>query len=376
MLERFDKTTGEFEPADPAEFMTEADAHSAEIEDRIERIETPAAAAGRRLAKLTRTLPPGFYAVVSSTSTTRSGGPAVTERGVHEGMRLLVSEHELPSPSREDRLALGRFAGLMYQRAPKLEDSIMRFGVEYDRFAQLALDRLMPGMRTGLATELARRRSRIPGLATDIGERLASSNWWVLRPEAGEAFVLGDSPVAATMSLGHDDEWRAILSSETYLVAMPIGPTLAILIAPQRVIPLSGIEPTLTSVTKAVNQLMWRHADRSVLARRRSHLEAVWPNSDDGRRFEGVSIPHDVDFIANGAVREVTRIVVETTMRRSWLKENQYWQRWMSCRLELGFQPWPAEDRQLFIGPREHGSGPPADTRTVGRIRRAYRTRP
>ncbi len=348
VLDRFDKATGDFDLATPADFMTEADGHSAEIEEGIERIETPASAAGRRLAKVTRTLPPGFYAVMPPTSTLRAGGPAVSDQGGVEGMRLLVSAHELPSPSQEDRLALGRFAGLMYQRSPRLEGSILRFGRDYDVFAQMALDELMPGMRTGLASGLSQRRSRIPALAVDIGGRLADSNWWILRPEEGDEFVLADSPVAATISLGHDDEWRAIFSSDSYLIAMPIGPTLAILVAPQHIIPLAATEPTVSGVTRAVNRLMWRHADRSVLARQRRVLEGVWSDSDQPKRLEGIEIPHNVDHIADMAVRQVVGTVLEVMVGRAWAAQAAQWQHWVRCRLEFGSLSWPTADRDLL----------------------------
>jgi hypothetical protein len=351
LLEMFDKTTGRFETADPAVFMTEPDGHSREVEHGIERIETPASAAGRRLRKRTSTLPPGLYAVSPTKSATKAGGPPLRDEGMHEGARLLVSQHEIPFPNHEDRLALGRFAGLMYQRAPKLEASILRFGYEYDRFAQQALDQLLPGVRAGLATGLARSRSRVPGLATDIGTRLAESNWWILRPEASDAFVLGDSPVASTVSLGHDDEWRAIFSSETYLIAMPIGPTVAIMMAPMLIFPLSGIEPTIGGITGAVNRLMWRHADKAVLARERSHLESVWPEPDEARRFEGVSVPLDVEGIANRAFDEVTKIVVGVMVNQAWSRQTSQWQRWEGGHLLFGWPnatPRSARDVVLF----------------------------
>lgn len=65
---------------------------------------------------------------------------------------------------------------------------------------------MMPGMPSGLTTEVARYRSRLVGRALDIAARLDLARWWLVRPEPPVTFVLGDSPVAATISLGHDDE--------------------------------------------------------------------------------------------------------------------------------------------------------------------------
>jgi len=217
----------------------------------------------------------------------RASGPALSDKGVHEGRRILVSEYQVPLPSQGDRIALGRYAGLMYERAPKNETAIMGFGAKYDLAAQQELDRLMPGMRTGLATELARRRTRMLAQVTDIGGRLAEANWWVIRAGKGEAFVLGDSPVAATDSLGHDDDWRAIFSPGSYAVVMPLGPTFALIMAPQRILPITGIDVDLAGMTRAINRLMWRYADRYVLAHDRTQLEASSSSSEIRRGLAG-----------------------------------------------------------------------------------------
>jgi hypothetical protein len=195
--------------------MTEVDAHSTAIERGIGEIEAPGSRAAIRLAKRVKNLPPGLYAVVPSHAAIQSSGPALSDKGVREGLRILVSELQVPSPSQADRTALGRFAGLMYERAPKNETAIMRFGARYDLAAQQALDRLMPGTRTGLATELPRRRFRMLAQAIEAGDRLAEASWWVVRAGKDGAFVLGDSPVAATRSLGYDDDWRAIFAPES-----------------------------------------------------------------------------------------------------------------------------------------------------------------
>lgn len=351
-LEVYDKSSGLYGTVDPARFMTEADAHSTAIERGIAEIVTPASRAALRLAKRVKALPPGVYAVVSSDSPAHAAGPPLSDIGILEGMRLLVSQHTVPSPSASDRSWLGRYAGLMYQRAPKVESAILRFGTVYDLAAQKALDRILPGMRTGLSTELARRRTRMLSMATDIGGRLAEANWWIVRAGYGEAFVLGDSPVAATISLGQDDAWRAIFSPEAFVVVMPLGPSLSLLIAPQMLVPITSIDMDLAGVTRAINRLIWRHADRYVLARHRSQLEAAWPGADKERRLS-VSADLDVEHVAAAALRDVMSSAAKVLT----LRARRDWQHWTSCRLEFGWQPWGAEDRYLFSSSRERGGG-------------------
>jgi hypothetical protein len=89
-LDVYDKATGLYEGAVPAKFMIELDAHSTQIERGLEKIETPAAQAARSLAKRVKILPPGLYAVVEPGAETRAAGPELSDKGVFEGMRLLL----------------------------------------------------------------------------------------------------------------------------------------------------------------------------------------------------------------------------------------------------------------------------------------------
>jgi hypothetical protein len=72
--------------AQPGDFMTEVDAHSTAIERGIGEIEAPASRAALRLAKRVKNLPPGLYAVVPSEGEIRVDGPALSDKGVHEGL--------------------------------------------------------------------------------------------------------------------------------------------------------------------------------------------------------------------------------------------------------------------------------------------------
>jgi hypothetical protein len=317
--------------------MTEIDAHPVDVETEIERLETPAASAGQRLAKRLRALPPGLYAVVPPDGEVRSGGTTFSDKGVHAGMRLFVSEQTLPSPSLADREALGRYAGLMYQRAPRVEAMIMEFGVIYDRAAQVALDQWLPGAQTGLSTELERRRSRMPAMARTMGDQLAHANWWAVRPPTGQAFVLSDAPVAATVALGHEDTWRPLLSPESLVIAMAIGPEVALLFAPQGIMPVSGLAGDLGGVILAINRMLWRHASRYILARHRADLEAVWPDADAGRRAS-VTSENDFDRVVFAAFRDTEKAVIHAKVELGPLRELRYWPRWVGCRLDFGWR--------------------------------------
>lgn len=365
----YDKATGLYDSVKPDDFLTEVDAHSPAIERGIGDIEGPASQAARRLAKRVKNLPPGLYAVVSSQDETRAVGPAVSDKGVHQGMRLLVSEFQIPSPSDSDRIALANYAGLMYQRAPGTEASMTRWGVGYNRGAQQILDRFMTGVRSRLAAEFAQRRSRMLGRATDIGIRLAGANWWIVRAAADEAFVLGDCPVVAALSLGHDDGWRAIFAHDSYVVVMALSPKIALLVAPRLLIPITDIEidDQLAGITRAINRLMWRHADRYVVARDRTQLDAAWPQANDEQRRSSVHAADQIEHGEIGGRRDAMRIVADLW----WRLHDQSWQRWTACRLEFGFYPWPAEDRHLVVSPDGHGAGALGDARAIGRMRRA-----
>jgi hypothetical protein len=348
VLDAYNKADGHFEVVTPAEFMVEHDAHSAEVEQSISTIEGPAAQAARRLSKRVKSLPPGLYAVVPPGADVRATGPELSDMGVVEGMRLLVSQRRVPSPHLADRIALANYAGLMYQRAPITEAAFMRFGVAYDAGAQAALDVLRPGMVTGLQTEIRRRRSRMAGLAREVGGQLTDANWFIVRPGAGETFVLGDSPVAATLSLGHADMWRPILSPGAYAIVMPLSPTVALVMAPKGIVPITASD--VDGATQAINQLIWRWADRYVLAGGRASLEATWP--DDESRRSSVPVDEGAGSAGLAARGDVSRIIIRLVR----------W-RWDACRLEFGLQWWAAEGRSLQP---EIGAGH-TDMRTLNR---------
>jgi hypothetical protein len=361
----FEKTTDAYADIRVDEFLAEADAHSPEVELDLAHLEDPAARAARTLVKRARALPGGLYAVMEPDAAIQTAGPALTDEGVIEGMRLLVSRHEIPSPNAADRLALANYVALMYQRSPKGEAARVKFSIAYERAAQTILDRMMPGMRSGLEEAVSQRRARMLRNALDMGPILARANWWIVRAGAPEAFVLGDHPVVTTVSLGHDDTWRPIFAEATFVVAMPLGPAVALLIAPRVIVPISGIDGP-DEVVSAINRLVWRSADRYVLARNREQLDRGLPDASEELRRSTVPVDVDLGKIARTAMAETAAIVAGVRFRY----EVGTWQRWERCRLVFGYFPYASEDRHLFASPDQHTSGPPADPRTIGRMRR------
>jgi hypothetical protein len=357
-LAAYEKETGAYTTVDPKDFLIEVDAHSDSIEDGIGKIEGPAATAGRNLAKWVRSqhLPAGLYAISPTENVSHFGPPGVKDVGVREGMRLFVGERDIPSPKPAERAALARYAGLMYQRAPRTEEAILAWGRAFDLAAQSVFDRLLPGFHAGLQTELSHRRTRMLEMASHIGDRLVGASWWLVVAGPDEAFVLGDAPVAATLSLGHDDEWRAILAPESYAVVMPLSPRIALLIAPQGLIPITGIEDDLSGLVLAINRLMWRRAGSRVLAHEQSHLETVWPDAEAAGASGSNDLAMDAQHGAEAGLRVGLSIVVEVSFRQL----EAHWHRWEGCRLRFGWYPWPAADHpelRRTRDPSEPGRG-------------------
>lgn len=249
-----------------------------------------------------------------------------------------------------ERLALGRYAGLMYQRAPGTEASILAWGQTFDDGIQNTLNRVFPGMRSPVETTLAHRRTRLADLATRIGSGLASASWFVVTSGLGEAFVLSDTPVVATVALGFDDEWHAILSAESNVIVMPLNPVIALVMAPRHIIPLSSVEAT--TLVPAINRLMWRAAARFVLGRSRAEVEAALGDVDDASRRMSVRPRHDAGAIRKQAEETTERSVLEALVQHRIVRPLAAgWQHWNRCRLELGYAPFAAEDRDLVLGP-------------------------
>jgi hypothetical protein len=327
----YDKVADAFVDASVKDFLAETDVHSTEVEQGLGSIEGPAAEAALKLAKFAKPLPAGLYAVVDPNDRIRTEGPPLADRGVIAGMRLMVSEHQVPSPTPQHRLSLATYAGLMYMRAPKVERALLEFSRVYDAAAQLALDRLLPGMRAELQSDLNSLRGRMLLNARTIGAQLARANWWILRSEPQKPFILGDNPVVTTVSLGHDDSWRPILSDASYLVGIALGPSVALLIAPQRFFPITDVGGP-EDAARAINRLTWRSAGRYVLARDRATLDSALSIIKEDARRATIPVDFDPETIHRSATRDVERIASQLTWMQ--MLPGRHWE---GCRLVFGY---------------------------------------
>ena len=362
-LTAFDKRSGTHVEIDVRDFLTESDTHPVEVEHDFNLVETKAARAIFELRKSMRAVAPGMYAVGSERLIE---GDPIEDVGVHEGTRLYVTRHQVAGLPPAEQEALLRFVALMYQRAPGMEAAILEFGRAYDAAVRETLARYRPWYSVPLVTDRAGYRQRITARALDIAGKLRPANWWLVKTEPPSTFVLGDSPVVATISLGHDDKWRAILSSETYVVAMPLGPELALLMAPQLVMPVV-VDAGLRSIVGAVNRLSWRHAARYVVGCDAAALDAAWPPTvdADGRRAT-VSPPVDLEHLGSKASADTIGIVITTELRVAMVAG---WLHWDRCRLVFGSVPYAADDRAYAGLPPCPSCGPSVVAATGGRRR-------
>lgn len=339
----YDKTTGEYVEHDSSDFLVEVGAHPDAVEAEISRIETPAAQAARSLLKRAKNYPPGLYAIQEQAEDLSASGPAMADAGMYRSSRLLVTQHSIRGPSATEREALARYAGLMYQRAPKTEASMLRWGQAFDRGIQDVLDRELPGAQNPGVTTLAHRRERAVELSPRVGRRLAAGSWFLVRAGEGQAFVLSDSPVIAVAALGPDDEWRAILSKHSLIVLMALSPVFALLLAPQHLVPVFHTEPE--DLVRVINRALWRCAERHVLGRTRQDLEAALGPVDQPDRRMSVDPLFD-ERQAFERARTVARRTLVTARIELPIKQTIHWR---NCRVFVGQAPFPAEDRHLLL---------------------------
>lgn len=338
----FDKKTGAYERHRVDEFLVQVNSHASEVEAGLSAIETPASRAAQTLSKRVKGLPPGLYAVVAP------GDDVVTTGGFFQGgslrgMQLLVAERQIPSPAPGDRTALATFMALMYQRSPKTVAGKVVLRQSYQRGADAALAAMVPSLNVDttetLAELVAGATERAVATAANLGPQIAASSWFVARADSGQTFVLGDSPVATTPSLGFDGKWQPLLGPAAFVIVMPIGPSAALVVAPKVLMPVFDTGQTLTT---DINRLIWRWADRYVLAASEQRLDAAWSAPPDARQ-EVVNVDLNSRAIALHAYANTCMMIVEVL-----------WRRFEHCRLVFGFQPFDAEDRHRFTGPGDH----------------------
>lgn len=337
VLATYNKASGEYGQAIPSKFMVEVDAHPTDVEAAFGKIESAAALASTRLVGRVEALSPGLYSVTDEDNLTAAED--LQEVGQHGKMRLLLADRQVASPPQADREALGRFAALMYQRSPAIEAARAEVSEHYARGVRAVVQTLPSAMRSDFNWLADEARSRMVDSAHSLGPGLGSATWFVVRAGEGESFVLGDCPIAATVSLGHDDVWRPILSSSSFALAMPLSPRVALLMAPQRLLPLSGVQQ-VSEFVPSINRLIWRWAGQYVLAPRQANLEGALDDADEATRRAAVKIEIDPAGAYRSGIHDMTRIFAEVI----------WWHRWEGCRRLLGL-PIAREDRDLVLGP-------------------------
>jgi hypothetical protein len=319
----FDKTTGRIGRTAPRKFMVKIDDHSPQIEARLEKIESPAAVAARALAGRVAELPPGLVRIEESvdvaTDATLRGS-----LGRVEGMDIYVVDRQIARPSAADQAAISEFMGLMYTRAPKIEAVMRAHAAAFIRGVKDAVRVIgqPPSAENEAWLTEQEEHARWRGLenARNLGEVLRARQWWAVRCGPKEQFVLGDSPVVVSIALGHDDGWRPLFAPEAYVVAMPLSPEVALLVAPV-VVPGVGNPHDMVSW---INRLTWRWAERYVAGQTVEAIEVSAGNLTADERRQTITAGADV---------EASRLQGIGTVCRA--QANAPWPRWIRCRLSF-----------------------------------------
>ena len=274
----FDKTTAATRDDVPTRFMTVVDDHSAEVEAALGRLETSAAPAVARLSGRVAKVAPGVWPLAGATDNLAGDGELheLPARQSPE-MRLFTFDRWLAEPTLQDRQAISAFLALMYTRSRKMEMMIVTARAEVTQAYTDTVNALMPALLepTLAAIDAESDGARFIGLRTpDWATAFARMPWYVIRAPDDAPFVLGDSPVVATIQIGFEaDGWRPLLSEATYAVCMPLASSTCLVAAPGKVVPIGVESPH--EIADAVNRLSWRWADRYVVSSSHEALDRV-----------------------------------------------------------------------------------------------------
>jgi Protein of unknown function (DUF4238) len=294
----FDKTTSATRDVPPSRFLALIDDHSVEVERELGRLEGPAALAVARLLERAEPVAPGLYAIHGDEDhITCDPGLRLAHPEPVEDMVLLTTDRSLAEPPPDDRRAIARYLGLMFTRSPKMERAFEQMSdaarAGFRQMARELAPRMLPQLDAALEEALADARFiglRTPEQQTDV---FAAMDWWLIRAAADERLVLGDSPVGATLQLGHvEDSWRPLLGDETYAVCMPLSASVVLVVATQRLMPV-GVEPP--EYVSAVNRLSWRWADRYVVGPTPAVLDDVLAGMPAGTTTSSVDVNLSLD---------------------------------------------------------------------------------
>jgi hypothetical protein len=308
----FDKTTAATRDDVPTRFMTVVDDHSDDIEAALGRLENSAAPAAARLAGRAANVAPGVWPLAGTTDNLAGDGELheLPDRQTAE-MRLFTFDRWLAEPPIQDRQAISAFLALMYTRSRKTERMILAAREEVMQAYADTVNALMPALleRTLAAIDAESDGARFIGLRTpDWATAFARMPWYVIRAPDDAPFVLGDSPVVATIQIGFEaDGWRPMLSDATYAVCMPLAASTCLVVAPGKIVPIGVESPH--EMADSINRLTWRWADRYVVSSSHEALERVRTTMPIGMETTTLAIDVQPGDAYNRALIEARRHV-------------------------------------------------------------------
>lgn len=289
----YDKSIDGFRTESSRSFLVRIDAHSDDVERRIGKIEAPAARAARSLVGRALGLAPGIARIAERDE---NAPEAASHAGTAAGFHIVVANRAIGPLTDQDRRALGRFMTLMFARSPKVTRAIGAIAATYSSFAHEAAVRA--GLPMDVRLESAREIDAVGKQAATralehvrpIGAAIAGGSWWILRANHGERFVLGDTPTAAAVALGHAATFRPLLGESSFVLSMPLHPEVAVLVTPQPVLPVSGASLDFVG---AVNRASWFWSERYVVAQDASVLQELAESLGLPARRNVMSVPYD-----------------------------------------------------------------------------------
>lgn len=319
-LDYYDVQTSAFGRQLASTFMAARNDHSREIEKELERVETPASRAARRLLSAAADLEPGLYALADETSPVaaedfRNGGEL-------EGMSFLVAQRTLARPTQPDEIALAKFLALTYSRSPKHEaaatDTARAYG---SALLQTWRSMRIPVTPSAIApiTE-AIETARWFGLrhSGELAELLRSRNWWLAKARPRSSFVIGDSPVVSAVAIGHDAGWQPLAGDQFGILAFPLSPAVALLISGP-ILPVA-IDPT--DIVPWINRTTLRWADRYVAGHDRTAIEVVL--TEVLEPVDKVVFPADPERWVRQGVGAAVHIVIDAYMNEQLVARDLY----------------------------------------------------
>lgn len=243
---------------------------------------------------------------------------STSQAGTTGGFRLVIAHRGIAVLNDRERTALGKFMTLMFTRSPKVERSINRIGDVYYTHAREAISRarLPAPIRTASETEVEAVSKNAAVRAINhvgrIGGFIADMHWWVLRTEGEERFVLGDTPTAAAVALGHAEVFLPLLGSSTFVLTMPLHPEVALLATPMPMLPVAGPSSDLVD---AVNRLSWLWAEDYVLANDEETLKRTYRQLAPEQRRRTITVPFDQEALRIVAIGDVSSVLVAAEWR-------------------------------------------------------------